>query len=228
MRTIIFFIGLVTIVASGCSKKKPLPDADFWYKQSLQTLQLEQPGEIAWRSALGSLEQSLAMDDKKPEYWSLKGSLLLLLGMPQLSIDSFDRSLSLTAVPAMRAEILNNYACTLAELGYEEQAFAMWQEALDTASYLTPEVVYCNQGQYWMRKNNLTQALMSFDYAINLAAEYSDAHFYRALTLYYLKLYNQAYKAVEGLLAFDPKYTPGSKLKTEISRCMAEIVQVEQ
>ncbi len=221
MKKRIFFIGMISLFFVGCGKKQPPPSADFWYKQSLQVLQLEQSGDVAWRKALGSLEQALALDNKKSEFWALKGSLLLLLGMPQLSIDAFDRALQLAASPAKRAEALNNYACTLAELGHEDQAFAKWQEALATPSYLTPEVVYCNQGQYWLRKNDFDKALAAFDRAVNLAAEYSDAHFYRAVALFYLKRYAQAHDAVVTLLAFDPCYKPAQALKQELVNRMA-------
>lgn len=220
MKRTIFFSSLVMLFFNGCGKKKSEPDADFWYKQSLQALQLEQPGEVAWRKALGALDQALVLNNKKSEIWALKGSLLLLLGMPQLSVDAFDRALLYASSPTKRAEVLNNYACTLAELGNEAQAFAKWQEALAVPSYLTPEIVYCNQGQYWLRKNIFDKALAAFERSINLAPEYSDAHFYRAVALFYLKKYSQAHDAVVTLLTFDPSYQPAQALKLELAAQM--------
>ena len=224
MKNINYFLLLVLLFFSACGKKKQKVSADFLHKQSLQVLQHEQAGEVAWRNALGLLEQALVVDPKKPECWALKGSLLLLLGMPQLSIDAFDRSLQHATMPAKRAEILNNYACTLAELGREQEAFAKWGEALAIPSYLTPEVVYCNQGQYWLRKNNFDNALAAFDRAVNLAAEYSDAHFYRAVALFHLKKYGQAHDAVVTLLAFDPQYQPAQALKSELAVRMSPAI----
>lgn len=220
-KEIIIFMMIGIIFFTGCGKKKPVQDADFWYKQSLQQLQLEPAGELGWRKALGSLEQAIILDAKKCEYWSLKGSLLLLLEMPMLSIDAFNVALKNSTTPGKRAEVLNNYACSLAQLGREQEAFAAWQEALNTSSYLTPEVVYCNQGQHWLRKKEYEKSLIAFEKAIRLANEYSDAHFYKALSLFYLKRYTQSHDAIVVLLTFDPDYQPAHELKKQLIAYLA-------
>ncbi|MBM3887142.1 hypothetical protein FJ364_04385 [Candidatus Dependentiae bacterium] len=216
MKRSFFLIYLALSCFCGCGKKQAPADAEFFYKQGLLALQVEENNDICWRKALGMVDQAIKLDKKRSDFWALKGSLLLLLDMPQLSIDAFDKALALASIPAKRAEILNNYACSLAQIGLEEQAFIKWREALATPSYPTPEVVYCNQGQYWLRKNNFEAALNAFDRAIQLAAVYSDAHFYRAVSLFYLKRYSQAYDATVTLLTFDSDYKPALALKKEL------------
>jgi tetratricopeptide (TPR) repeat protein len=220
----IFFVVGIALFFTGCGKKKPVQDADFWYKKTLQELQLEAPGEVGWRKALGSLDHALVLDAKKADYWSLKGSLLLLLDMPMLSIDAFNVALKNASTPTKRAEVLNNYACSLSQLGREEEAFASWQAALNTSSYQTPEVVYCNQGQHWLRKQDYEKALAAFNKAVSLATEYSDAHFYKALSLFYLKRYGQAHDALVTLLALDPEYQPAHELKKQLVPFLASPV----
>lgn len=209
------FLLFLACFCGGCGKKT-IPvnkDADFWYKKSLQELRAEKPGELAWRSALASIDQALALDNKRDKYWVLRGSLLLRLKMPTLSVESFEQALVYAATPSQRAEVLNNYACALAELGEEQAAFARWREALVVPSYQTPEVVYCNQGQYWLHKKEYTKALAALDKAINLSIDYSDAYFFRALALYHLKQYTQAQEVLFTLLALDPDYQPALELK---------------
>jgi Tfp pilus assembly protein PilF len=218
MKSKVFFLGIaMSLVVAGCGKKKQEQDAQFWYNAALQELQLGQRNEVTWRAALSTLANALAMDDKQADYHLLKGSLLLLLDMPALSLQIFEYALTLPATPGKKAEILNNYACALAQIGREEQAFVAWEQALAQPAYLTPELVYCNQGQHWLRKNEWGKALSAFDRAVNLVAEYSDAHFYRAVTLFYLKRYAKAHDAVVTLLAFDPDYQAAVALKKELA-----------
>lgn len=213
-------VGLLFFCA--CSKKPHIKqDAEFWYKKSLQELRLEQEGEVAWRKALGSVDQAIAFDNKRERYWVLRGSLLLKLGMPSMSVDAFEQALKISVVPALRAEVLNNYACALAELGQEEKAFKYWQEALAVPSYQTPEVVYCNQGQYWLHKTEYEKALSSFARAIEVGGEYSDAYFFRALALYHLGRYSQSQDVLITLLTFDRDYQPALALKRELAAHLA-------
>ncbi len=215
---VIFFTGLGLLFLCACTKKpQAKKDAEFWYKKSLQELRLEQSGEVAWRKALGSVDQALAIDSKRERYWVLKGSLLLKLGMPALSVEAFEQALRCSTVPALRAEVLNNYACALAELGQEAKAFALWQDALAIPSYQTPEAVYCNQGQYWLYKKEYEKALTLFARAIEVGGEYSDAYFFRALTLYKLARYTQAHDVLVTLITFDPDYQPALELKRQLA-----------
>lgn len=220
---ILFQIIMWTFFLSSCSKKEPVRDAEFWYKKSLQELCLSQPGEIAWRTALGSVDKALILDRTRERYWVLKGTLLLKLGMPQMSRNAFEEALRYVVVPALRAQVLNNYACALAELGDEQKAFSLWKEALATPTYQTPEVVYCNQGQYWLAKQEYDKAIIAFDRAIQISGEYSDAYFYRALSHYKLKQYRQAQDVITTLLAFDPNYQPALAFKADLVEKMAPI-----
>ena len=218
MKISLFFQAVAVVLFFGaCGKKEPVRDAEFWYKKSLQELRLGQSNEIAWRSALGAVDQALLLDKTRERYWVLKGSLLLKLGMPQMSINAFESALRYATVPALRAEVLNNYACALAEVGDEARACALWSDALAIPTYQTPEAVYCNQGQYWLHKQEYVKALSCFDRAIQIAGEYSDAYFYRALAHYQLKQYRQANDVLGTLLAFDPDYQPAQALKREIA-----------
>lgn len=212
----LFQIAVVVLFLAACGKKEPVRDAEFWYKKSLQELRLGQSNEIAWRAALSAIDQALLLDKTRERYWVLKGSLLLKLGMPQMSINAFESALRYAVVPALRAEVLNNYACALAELGEEEKAFALWADALAIPTYQTPEVVYCNQGQYWLHKQENAKALACFDRAIQIAGEYSDAYFYRALAHYQLRQYRRANDVLSTLLAFDPGYQPAHALKRDL------------
>lgn len=218
---LLFFTIVIGAFLGGCAKQETAKDADFWYKKSLQELRLEQPGEIAWRKALTSIDQALSLDASRERYWVLKGSLLLKLGMPKMSVDAFEQALKCSKVPALRAEVLNNYACALAELGKEEKALARWEEALTTPSYVTPEVVHCNRAQYWLHKKEYSKALSSLELAIQAGGEYSDAYFFKALTLYHLKRYSQAYDVLVVLLAFDPDYQPALALQQELKKFLS-------
>ncbi len=216
------FVLAVCMWVAGCKQNKQKQDAAFWYDQSLRELRAEQ-GEVPCRKALCSLEQALALDATNSDYWSLKGSLLLLLGMPQMSTESFEKSLSLAKTPSKRAEIINNYACALAESGYEEKAFSMWADVLSEPSYTTPELVYCNQGQYWLRQSKTDKALPLFQKAIKIAEDYSDAYFYLALTAYQEKKYSYAFSVLMNLLAFDEDYEPAKELKKMIEPLLKNI-----
>ena len=80
----------------------------------------------------------------------------------------------------LKGEVLNNYACILAQNKQETEALAIWHNLVNDEYYLTPEVAYVNQGKVYGAAHDYPKAKESFLKAIQLAPDYLDAHYYLA------------------------------------------------
>lgn len=201
---------------SACGKKKNEKLAQTYYKMSLLEVTDEEKRNTSpqhkYTQALLHIEKALEQEER-PEYYALKATLLFNLGHHQTSKDVFEKALACRPSPVIRAEILNNYACVLAQMNNIKQAQDIWQELAQDKYYVTPEVAYFNRGKIALTQKNPTLAQKLFTQATNLAPNYVDAHYSRALAFYQLKNYKQAQKTLQTVLLLEPTHHGASKLQ---------------
>jgi Tfp pilus assembly protein PilF len=178
----IVFIGCLLVV--GCGKRKNEKLAQNYYKLSMAELSrvVDSSGEelLAYKHALDYINKALEQQ-QTAEYLAFKATLLLKLARFDDSKKFFKLALKEKLTPTLKGEILNNYACLLAQSNYEQDAFAIWQRLVNDEYYLTPEVAYVNQGRVLASKTEYQQAKNCFLKAIELAPDYLDAHYYLAI-----------------------------------------------
>lgn len=185
-KTPFFILGMVGICLfmGGCGKKSNQKLAQSYYRLSVAELgrTVSSPGDelLACKQALGYIDKALEQQ-KTAEYLAFKATLLLKLARLDESKKFFELALKEKMPPVLKGEILNNYACLLAQSNQQKEAISVWQSLVDNEYYLTPEVAYLNQGRVWASDNNYQQAKSCFLKAIELAPDYLDAHYYLAV-----------------------------------------------
>lgn len=185
-KTLFFKLAMLSLCLGmvNCGKQKNQKLAQNYYKLSMAELSrtVNSPGDelLAYKQALSYLDKALEQQ-KNAEYLALKATLLLKLNRLEESKKNFKFALKEKTTPALKGEILNNYACLLAQCNQRQDAFAVWRDLVDSEYYLTPEVAYVNQGRVLAAENNYQQAKECFLKAIELAPDYLDAHYYLAV-----------------------------------------------
>ncbi len=167
----------------SCGKKKNEKLAQNYYKLGVAELSsdINSSGEelLACKHALEYVDKALEQSSSA-EYLAFKATLLLKLACFDDSKKFFKLALKEKASPALKGEILNNYACLLAQINQEKEAFAIWDKLVTDEYYLTPEVVYVNQGKVFAARDEYQDAKKCFSKAVELAPAYCDAHYYLA------------------------------------------------
>ena len=170
--------GLVFCVA--CGKKPDKKLAQTYFKMAFLELADEHKEHARYQSALQLVNQAIAQASK-PEYIALKATILLHMGHTAASVAAFDQALALPADEYLKAQIMNNYACVLAQRGDREKAHKIWQELAGSAWYQTPEVAWVNLGKLHLDGKEPGRAKEAFKMAGLLSPNYLDAHFYCAV-----------------------------------------------
>jgi|GEM_PF-1149607 len=208
-----FFILFVT----SCEKKKNVSLAQTYYKMSMLELSETDISEHNYKRALLNIEKALKQN-VKPEFLALKATLLFNLGHYDESEQSFKDAMNETKEDHVKAEILNNYACLLAQKKQPEKALKIWQDLEHSKDYLTPEVAYVNEGKFWYDQQNHLKAKECFQRATNLAPEYLDAHYYLSLAAYQLKDTPTAKNEIKTVLFLEPEHKEAQKLSQSINK----------
>ncbi len=186
VKSLVFKIGLVIgcVVLMGCGKKKNEKLAQNYYKLSVAQLShaVNSSGEelLACKQALDYIDKALEQQPTA-EYLAFKATLLLKLQHFDDSQKFFKLALKEKIAPALKGEIMNNYACLLAQHNQESQALDIWRNLVSDEYYLTPEVAYVNQGKVFAAKDKYKEAKKCFSKAVELAPDYVDAHYYLAV-----------------------------------------------
>ena len=114
---------------------------------------LESDGSMIQRckQAIHSLDKAISIKSE-PYYYALKATLLFQLGKETSAEECFRRALDGKLDPKVRADVLNNYACLLSQIGREYEANSIWERLKKSRHYLTPEVSLFNQAKLLIKK----------------------------------------------------------------------------
>ncbi|MFC1894755.1 tetratricopeptide repeat protein [Candidatus Dependentiae bacterium] len=177
---IVFLLGLFFL---GCGKKSE----NIKLAQSYYRLALLEVGEAEYKKSLDYLNKAI-VENSKPEYLALKATVLFRLGKEEEGEVYFQKALDANPDYYIRADIMNNKACLLAQMGILKDddikinaALAIWDELENDENYLTPEVAFFNQSKVYLNKKEYYKSAELLNKAINASPNYLDAHFYLAL-----------------------------------------------
>jgi len=215
---------LLLLGCSSCSKhkdKKTLARTHF--KMALLDLSEQSPLSKTHAKALANINKAIELDEKA-EYCALKATILLEENQLKECEAWFKRALDIESDETIRSEIMNNYACFLAQIGKQEEAKKTWERILSGTSYQTPEVAFVNLGKLYMTEHKWDEAQRMFTKAANESPSYIDAHFYRGLTLYHLsqqkgddkKLASEAGEEIKVVLALEPTHSGANQLAQKL------------
>lgn len=210
---------LFMVLFGSCAKRHANEKlAVSYYKLAMLELtsQSEQgSSEVSFRKALDNIDKALEQYQKS-EYLAFKATILLKLKHEEESGIYFQKALDAQPVPAVRAEILNNYACLLAQNGHEDKAFSLWKSLENDSHYLTPEVACFNQGKAYTLKGDYNHAKDCFLKSVTFAPSYLDAQYYLALTAYEIQDLALAKNSVKTLLFLEPAHIGGQQLARKL------------
>jgi Tfp pilus assembly protein PilF len=210
----LFFL-LVIFIVSSCGKKRNEKLGQTYYKLALLELTTQEQSQSTpdhtYRQALLNAEKALS-EDERPEYLALKGTILFKLNHIRESLMYFKKALAINPDPVVKAEILNNYACILAQTGKTKKALFIWKNLERNNHYLTPEVAIFNQGKVYANKQDYNHAKSLFLNAIYIAPQYLDAHYSLALAAFACGDLKLAKNELKTVLYLEPSHFQAKKL----------------
>ncbi len=202
-------------------RKKPNPNlAKNLYQQSLVA------SEKNKREALVLIDQSLAIEPTSRAY-ALKATLLYQIGEYQESLKIFEKVIQDRSTPApLKADVSNNYACTLLAIGQIEQARQTWLKLAENRFYLSPEVAWFNLGLLELgnsskkkaNKGQLAQAEVYFKKALKINPDYIDAHYYLAQTLILLNRKQEAKDCLAQIIGTMPEHQAAKQMMHKLNQ----------
>jgi len=214
------FIYLISIilVISGCSKKddnKNKKLAQTYYKLCMVELSDNTDKmkniQSSYRKALEYIQESINFYESA-ENLAIKGTILFRLGDYEQSCKFFQAALAHKSSDKVRAGILNNYACLLAQMGQVNKALDIFNELEKNHNYFTPQAAVFNRGKIFFDKMDYEKALDEFSKAVKLAPEYTDAHYFSGLSALKLDDKKRAQHELETVLFLDPTHDGALKL----------------
>lgn len=186
-----------------------------YYKMSMLELEEETGGERVYRRALYKVNQAIAQE-KNPRYYAHKATLLFLLGKNEKSIEWYDKALGLPMPKEVKCEILNNYACLLANCGHYRDALSIFEKLEANHDYLTPEVAIVNQAKLYFEGGDYQYAQIKLLEAIRVAPDYIDAHYYFAVAAMRNKDLHGARRAIAKTLELEPGHSGALALRERL------------
>lgn len=208
---ILFFSILVLIPGCKQQKKRSKPLATNFFEQS--SLEAE---EQHFKQALQLVNKSIAVQPT-PQALAHKATLLYQLNDFTGSLALFEKTINQKNTPdALRADIKNNYACVLNQLGQKDKARQLWEELTTDTHYLTPEVAYFNLGLLALVQADVKKAEEHLMQATEAAPDYVDAFFYLAVTQIRLGKLQQAQEYLKTILSFAPEHAAAQELLTQV------------
>lgn len=207
-RVCFFYLCIIVVyILGGCGKKNGASVAQDYYKLSMAELsrKVDNPGQelVAYKRALEYIDKAL-IQSTQAEYLAFKATLLFKLQNLEQARHFFSLALQEKMSPTLKGEVLNNYACFLAQNKQEAEALKIWQDLIGSEYYLTPEVAYVNQGKVYGANQEYLQAKDCFLKALELAPDYLDAHYYLAVLAQEHGDLSLAKNSVSSALYFDP------------------------
>ena len=169
----ISFLSLVCLFCS-CTKKHNFSLACNYYELALLELSEKPVTFFRLKRALAFLDTALGHCQDARTH-ALKATILFKLSHFQEADKSFKSALALVSSSQIRDDIKNNYACLLAELNKCREAVQLWDEIVQSTTYLTPEIAFMNKGCMFLKKGMIRQAEESFLKAVEFDPQYIDA-----------------------------------------------------
>ena len=219
---IILMVCVGSFLMGGCGKKEKNKSlARTYYKLALSEL-ADVPTDSgtpthAIKKSLQHVEQAITLD-RNHEYCALKATLLFRLGKIRASYQAFQALLAEKIDPVLKAEIINNYACVLAQGKNYTKALVLWKQLAHDRYYLTPEVALANQGRVYAMQHNFKRAKRCFSQAVTHAPHFLDAHYYLALMAYHLNEYGLVKNEISTILFLEPEHGGAKALKTRLEK----------
>lgn len=218
-KALFFMIVVLYFSLSSCAKKKNTHLARTYYQMStlelLNEVDTEEKEQLACKRALDYIDKAIEQDDQ-PEYLAFKATLLFKLKHFDESSGYFKKALNKQTQPAIKGEILNNYACLLAENGKIDEAFGMWRALEVDPYYLTPEVAFFNEGKVFATLKEYDKAKTCFLKATTFAPNYLDAHYFLALTAIRCGDLALAKNSISSVLYLEPTHTGAAQVAQKL------------
>lgn len=162
----------LAIAACSSTSSRALKKSDASnYNMQLGMAYLNQ-GDLGLAKA--KLDRAMAENPNDPNVHSAMALLEDRLGHPEKADAEFRAALSLGP---RTPDILNNYAVYLCRNGRVDEGVKTFEEAAHNALYRTPEAAYTNAGVCLRGANRDTQAAMSFQRALQVRPNFSEAAF---------------------------------------------------
>jgi tetratricopeptide (TPR) repeat protein len=207
----------------GCGKKsedKNQKLAQTYYKLCmLEVSQYSDGGDspqTTYRKALSHIQEALKYK-ASAEFFAVKATILFRLGDFEQSCQNFEQALACDdACAKVRASILNNYACLLAQMGKADRALDIFDKLAKDSDYFTPQAAVFNKGKIFFDKQNYEYAVKEFSQAVALAPEYVDAHYFLALAAFNLKNITLTKREIETVLFLEPAHEGAIKLSDKL------------
>lgn len=210
---IIWFYGLTILFYSGCGLQKKKKKADYHYALAVSDLECQDFTHQKQVDALVNLDKAISCFPTSQTY-ALKATLLFKLNHLSEAELYFKKAICLAKTPILKNEIRNNYACLLAEKGDLMRARSILNELRHNPYYSTPEVALVNIGKCFSMKKEYSKALEVLNDACALAPNYVDAHYYKAVLLYfYMHDYSQVKNIIDQILTLEPEHKGAHQLQ---------------
>ncbi len=178
MQTSKTFLLLGLFLVTACAKKKQTTRPEHYLKRAYAVLDDQSPQAL--RQALVHLDEGLAVV-QAPQLYGLKASILFQLGHTETAHELLARAITLCDHdPSLKSQLINNYACVLAQHGDYDQALRRFKDLALDPYYQTPEVAYLNMARAYAQQGAYAQALSSVDHALELERSFSDAWLMKA------------------------------------------------
>ena len=183
-------------------KIKP-DEPNFWLQKGivLQALQRQQQANQFYQEAIAVYDEVTAKEKNNPLLWTDRGFVLLQLNRPQDAFASYDRALNLD----------NNFYEALLGKANAYNLVQDYQQALsllDRAKEVRPQdyQVWYNRGNLLLQAlNNPQEALLSFEQATKLNADFYPAWLGQGLALNALQRYTDAVLALDTAKDLNPQ-----------------------
>jgi tetratricopeptide (TPR) repeat protein len=173
--------------------------------------------EQSYKKALLHIQQAVNLNPS-PEYLAIQATLLFRLNDFLASSKAFELALSLKPEQQLRANILNNYACLLSQMGQKDKALKIFDELETDNSYLTPQAALFNKGKIFFEENNFDIAAKEFSKAINKATDFLDARYYLALSAFKTNNITLAKNEIQTILFLEPEHEGAKQLSEQMKK----------
>src|SRR3981189_1597946 len=167
----LLMIGVAALALAACSSVNgPRKKSDASnYNMQLGMAYLNQ-GDLG--VAKEKLDRAMAENSGDPNVHSAMAMLQDRLGRPEQADKEFRAALSLGP---RNPDVLNNYAVYLCRTGRTDEGVKSFEEAAHNALYRTPEAAYTNAGVCLRGAKRDTQAALSFQRALQVRPNFSEA-----------------------------------------------------
>ncbi|KKQ32462.1 MAG: hypothetical protein US49_C0007G0004 [candidate division TM6 bacterium GW2011_GWF2_37_49] len=219
----LFFIFPFLLLICSCAKdstdQKNKKLAQNYYKLCMLEFsdksQTSVSSEEPYKKALQYIQQ--AIDSYAcSEYLAVKATLLFRLNDVASSCKVFEESLKLDCEPQIKACIMNNYACLLAQIGKHEKALDIFKGLETNNAYLTPQAALFNRGKIMFEQADYNAAVQEFLKAIQKSPDFLDARYYLAMSAFRMNDLALAKNEVKTILFLEPGHEGATWLKNKI------------